>query len=183
MRMDDAESVKGYDPQERQLAAELIERHYDDLLLVARRRRRRAKVGETMRTEDILHEGLLKLGIDSDFRGSAHVMGAATLAIRHVICDYARSKLAAKRSAARRDDSADVELLPEYGETPEQIVAIGDLMARLDDAQPRWARIADARYFMGLTEEETADLLGLSSRTVRRDWTAARSWLAERVGP
>lgn len=174
-------TVEPYDDEDRKLASELVVDHYDELILIARRRRRRSAVGDTMRTEDILHEGLLKLGIDSDFKGSAHFMAAASLAIRHVIVDYARRKCAAKRNAAERKDDADVEALPEYSETPEELVALGDLMKRLESENPRWAKIADARYFAGLTEEETASLLGVTSRTIRRDWTAAKAWLGERM--
>ena len=170
-----------YDDDERKLASELMVEHYDQLIGIARSRRRRGAVGETMLTEDILHESLIKLGIDSDFNGSAHFMAAASLAIRHVIVDYARRKLADKRSAIQRRDDADIETLPEYSETPEELVALGNLMEKLETENPRWARITDARYFAGLTEEETANLLGVTSRTIRRDWTAAKQWLGERM--
>ena len=170
-----------YEDADRQLASELVEKHYDELILVARRRRRRSKVGETMLTEDVLHEGLVKLGTKRDFNDSSHFMATASLAIRHVIVDYARQKLSAKRNAEARDEDADIELLPEYGETPEELVAIGTLMEQLERVNPRWARITDARYFAGLTEEETAELLGVTSRTIRRDWAAAKAWLGERM--
>ena len=80
------------------------------------------------------------------------------------------------------EDGDAVERIAEYGESLEELVAIGSLMEKLERARPRWARIVDARYFAGMTEEETAEMLDISDRTVRRDWTEAREWLAERVG-
>jgi len=99
-----------------------------------------------------------------------------------VIVDHARRKLTAKRQHERVDDPEAAEQIEEYGESPEELVAIGELMTQLESARPRWARIVDARYFAGMTEEETAEMLEVSDRTVRRDWTDARAWLAERVG-
>ncbi len=180
--MSGAADHEKYGASERNLASALIEKHYEELILLARRRRRRANVGETMRTEDIVHESFLKLGQDSSWDSDKHFLCAASLAVRHVIVDYARSKLTAKRDRQRIDNEADVEMLPEYSESPEELVAIGNLMEQLEEANPRWAKIVDARYFAGMTEGETADMLDVSDRTVRRDWTDARAWLAERVG-
>lgn len=171
-----------YDDVERNIAATLFAQHYDDLANLARARRRRSNAADTMMTEDILHDSFLKLGQEKIWRDDKHFLCAASLAIRHVIVDYARRKLTAKRKHERVDDAEQVERIAEYGESPEELVAIGSLMERLEDARPRWARIVDARYFAGMTEEETADMLGVSDRTVRRDWTDAKAWLSERVG-
>ncbi|MEM6477171.1 MAG: ECF-type sigma factor [Pseudomonadota bacterium] len=170
-----------YDPIERKIAAALFEQHYDDLAMLARARRRRSAAADTMMTEDILHESFLKLGQEKTWRDDKHFFCAASLAIRHVVIDYARRKLTAKRKHERVDDADAANAMVEYGESPEELVAIGSLMEQLEQARPRWARIVDARYFAGLTEEETADLLGISDRTVRRDWTDAKAWLAKRI--
>ncbi|MEL7446909.1 MAG: ECF-type sigma factor [Pseudomonadota bacterium] len=173
---------KTYDSVERDVAARLFAQHYDDLAGLARSRRRRSNAADTMMTEDILHESFLKLGQEKSWRDEKHFLCAASLAIRHVIIDYARRKLTAKRKHERVEDAEAVERIAEYGESPEELVAIGNLMEQLEEAKPRWARIVDARYFAGMTEEETAAMLDISDRTVRRDWTDARAWLAERVG-
>lgn len=170
-----------YDGVERDIAAQLFAQHYDALANIARSRRRRSNAADTMMTEDILHESFLKLGQAKTWRDDNHFLCAASLAIRHVIVDYARRKLTDKRKHERSEDPEAVDRLVEYGESPEELVAIGDLMEQLETAHPRWARIVDARYFAGMTEEETAAMLGVSDRTVRRDWTDARGWLAERV--
>lgn len=171
-----------YDETERDIASRLFALHYDDLARLARGRRRRSNAADTMMTEDILHESFLKLGQEKTWRDEKHFLCAAALAIRHVIVDYARRKLTAKRQHERVDNAEAVERLAEYGESPEELVAIGDLMDQLEQASPRWAKIVDARYFAGMTEAETAEMLDISDRTVRRDWTDARTWLAERVG-
>ncbi|MEM8724562.1 MAG: ECF-type sigma factor [Pseudomonadota bacterium] len=179
MTADDGETR--YDTVERNVAAALFAQHYEDLASLARSRRRRSNAADTMMTEDILHESFLKLGREKIWRDDKHFLCAASLAIRHVVIDYARRKLTAKRSHERVEDANDAEAMVEYRESPEELVAIGSLMEQLEEARPRWARIVDARYFAGMTEEETADMLGVSDRTVRRDWTDARAWLAERV--
>jgi len=176
--LDDA----NYDETECDIASRLFAQHYDALARLARGRRRRSNVADTMMTEDILHESFLKLGQDKTWKDDKHFLCAASLAIRHVIVDHARRKLTAKRQHERVDDPEAAEQIEEYGESPEELVAIGELMTQLESARPRWARIVDARYFAGMTEEETAEMLEVSDRTVRRDWTDARAWLAERVG-
>lgn len=175
------EQGDGYDSVERDVAARLFTQHYDDLASLARSRRRRANAADTMMTEDILHESFLRLGQDRIWHDDNHFLRAASLAIRHVIVDYARRKLTAKRKHERTGNGDDVEQIAEYGESPEELVAIGNLMQQLEQARPRWARVVDARYFAGMTEEETAEMLGMSDRTVRRDWTDARAWLARKL--
>lgn len=174
-------SPQSYSDEEKTLAAQLVTENYDSLIRIARQRRRRAGVGDTMRTEDIVHESFRKLDGDQHFVDSEHFMHAATLAMRHIIVDYARKKLAVKRGGGQSHAETDVDELPEYSESPEELAAIGDLLERLEQENPRWMRIVDARYFAGMTEQETAALLGVSDRTVRRDWSDAREWLAERI--
>lgn len=183
--MDDrsASAMSGYSASETEIAEGLVASAYDALLSLARNRRRRAGFRDTMMTEDILHESFLKLSGKTAWESPEHFMRTASLAIRQVIVDHARESLTAKRGGGERNLTFDetVTVLPEFNETPEQIVLLNDLLAQLARHQPRWLRIVDARYFAGMTEAETAQLLGLSERTVRRDWQAARAWLAERM--
>ena len=102
--------------------------------------------------------------------------------MRCVIVDHARRKHAAKRGGTALSIDADESLLPEFAETPEQVVAIAELMDRLAAENERWMLVVDARYFSGMTEAETALTLGISERTARRDWQEARSWLALALG-
>jgi len=183
--MDDGRDsrMSGYTDSETAIAEGLVASAYEALLNLARNRRRRAGFRDTMMTEDILHESFLKLSGKAAWESPEHFMRTASLAMRQVIVDHAREKLTAKRGGGAQDLTLDEDtsVLPEFNETPEQIVILNDLLAQLGQVNPRWLRIVDARYFAGMTEAETAQLLDLSERTVRRDWTAAKAWLAERM--
>lgn len=168
-----------YTQEEHRLATELFQDNYDDLVVIARARRRRSNRDQTLSTIDILHESFIRLNKTKRWDSQEHFINAAALAIRHVIIDYARRKKAAKREGVKVDQ--DTELLPEYWESSEQIIQISDLMDKLKTQNARWMRIVDARYFCGFTEDETADILQLSPRTVRRDWQSARAWMAEKM--
>ncbi len=173
-----------YSDSDRDAAAALLAENYDLLLGLARQQRRRARLGDTLQTSDLLHDALSRLDMARDWNSRQHFVRATDLAIRHVIIDRAREKLTAKRGAGaghiRFEDHEDI--LCDYGETPEQLVAIGQAIATLEHDHPRWVQIIDARYFAGLTETECAAAMGLSPRTVRREWGEARKWLAERLG-
>ena len=172
-----------YTKEERDTAEALIARHYDLLVAIARANRRRARMHDTFCTTDILHEGYLKLGDHPDWASSEHFIRSAALAMRCVIVDHARSKRSLKRGAGAAHVPLDEEsLLPEFAESPEQVVMIADLLETLEASRPRWMKVVDARYFSGMTEAETAAMLGLSERTVRREWRDARQWLATRMG-
>ena len=103
--------------------------------------------------------------------------------MRSVITDEARARLTAKRgSGAEHTDFAALhDFLPDLSETPEQIVAINDLIDRLETQHPRAAHVVVLRYFGGFTDAETASLLGITDRTVRNDWQFARAWIAEQL--
>lgn len=166
---------EGYSEHDQLLASELVGEFHAELIDIARARRRRARASDTLMTLDVLHEAYLKLDGRTGFRSTAHFLAVASLAMRQVIVDHARSKLADKRQQAEDPGIAG------FGETPEQMVAIGQLLDELGRHNMRWLRIVDARYFAGLTEAETASVLGISERTVRRDWQDARGWLAKRL--
>ena len=171
-----AEPFNAYSDDDQLVAEQLVKDHHDELIDIARSRRRRSRMTDTMMTMDVLHEAYIKVHAKDGYNSISHFMAVATLAIRQVIVDHARKKLAAKRQGEDHN-----LLLPEFSESPEKLVAIAQLLDLLGDQNPRWLRIVDARYFAGLTEEETAELLGISDRTVRRDWTAAKAWLAKRI--
>ena len=173
-----AEYGQFYDGEDRLFASRLIDIAYDDLLAIARQRRRRAQVSDTLQTVDVLHGGLMKLADLEGVRSLDHLLRIASLAMRQVVIDHARARLAAKRSGGAEASGA----IEAFAESPEEIVEIGRLLDRLEQENPRWLAIVDARYFGGMTEDETAAMLGLSPRTVRRAWVDARGWLAARMG-
>lgn len=156
---------------------------YDELRRLARRHLRSERSGHTLRTTALVHEAYLRLAeqhnllIDEQTRFFA----AASTTMRRILVDHARRKRRLKRGGGKEpvplDDIAD--LLSE--EDCEELVALDDALNRLAGANPRAATIVENRFFGGLSLEETAELLGVSSRTVQRDWVAARAWLRKEV--
>ena len=177
------EDWSDYSPAEKFVADKLIAEHYDLLTRVARSKRRRMNINDTLCTSEILHEAYFKLNDKTDWASSEHFIRCASLAMRCVIVDYARKKLTEKRgSGAEKVSLEDSEgIMPEFSETPEEIVGISRLLEKLATTNPRWMRVVDARYFSGMTEAETAAALNMNARTVRRDWHDAREWMAEQL--
>jgi RNA polymerase sigma factor (TIGR02999 family) len=182
--VDDSTTADSYSEPEQTVASQLVEEHYALLIRIARAKRRRAGMGETWNTIDLMHEGFARLKGRDDFASGPHFLRACILAMRHVIIDYARRRSRDKHGAQVTHVPLDeVESwLPEFSESPEELVAIAALLDDLERINPRWLRVVDARYFGGMTETEAALALGVSERTVRRDWQEARGWLATRLG-
>ena len=174
------ETLQDYSNRDKALADRLFRENYEALLQIARVRRRRAQLN-TLSTIDLLHESYLKLSDRGHWDSNEHFQRTASLAMRHIIVDHARRRISDKRGGPQRDVPLDAveDMLPGFSETPEQIVLISELMGRLGEYRERGMHIVDARYFAGMTEEETAYLYGISVRTVRREWAEARKWLAE----
>jgi len=179
----DGNAAAGYSESERRTAQRYLSEHYEVLLRIARAKRRRAGVGHTCETIEIMHDAFARLDGERGFQSSQHFLRVCVLAMRHVIVDYARRKLAIKRGEWQAPVALEdvEEVLPEFSESPEQLVAIAKLLEQLETTNPRWAQVVDARYFSGMTETEAALALGTSERTIRRDWRDARTWLAERM--
>ncbi len=176
------EVAPAYDDETGGLAAALFTQNYDKLLSIARARRRRSDRPVSLATTEILHEAYLRLSDSCGWRSQTHFFNAVALAVRQVIIDHARHRLAEKRDRRQETPLEDVQsVLPEFRETPEQIVAMAGLLEAVERESPRWMRVLDCRYFLGLTEEETAEALKLSVSTVQRDWRAVRAWLGERI--
>jgi len=154
-------------------------RVYAELRRLAHRVRG-GRAGDTLNTTALVHEAYLKLASASDLKlkSRAHFFALAARAMRQIVTDAARRQLAAKRGgegavAITLDDALHQEPL-----RPSQVVALDEALTRLDQVDPRRARVVEHRIFGGLTADETAALLGVSRPTVERDWRAARAWLA-----
>jgi RNA polymerase sigma factor (TIGR02999 family) len=134
--------------------------------------------GMTLQTTDLVHEAYLKLIGDHDpgWNGRAHFFGAAARAMREILVDQARSKGRAKRGGGlQRVIASDARFQVEPPE--EDVVALNEALQRLASLDPRKGEIVNLRYFAGLSSEEAAGVLGISARTLRREWRFARSWL------
>ena len=160
---------------------QLFGRVYAELRRLAHRvRGGRAGAGDTLNTTALVHEAYLKLASSPDLRlkSREHFFALAARAMRQIVIDAARRQLAAKRGGEGAvvitlDDALHPEPL-----RPSQLVALDEALTRLDQVDPRRARVVEHRIFGGLTADETATLLGVSRPTVERDWRAARAWLA-----
>lgn len=158
----------------------LFARVYDELHRLARRIGG-GRAGETLCTTVLVHEAYLKLvrSAQPGWDGRAHFFGAAARAMRQILVSEARRRCAQKRG--------DWAVTFEEGEhaapvQPEELLALDAALERLGALEPRRALVVEHRFFAGLTTEETARLLDVSTATVERDWRSARAWLAQQLG-
>lgn len=160
----------------------IVEALYDDLRQVARRERFFAGSPQTLSTTAVIHEAYLKLYKRDGWESREHFLGTAVTAMRHVLVDAARARLTAKRGDGERPlpiDAAGVETAPEEDR---QLVALGDALRDLGEFDPELAKLVDCRFFAGLDERETGEVMGISERTVRRRWAQARAWIHRELG-
>ena len=156
---------------------------YDELRRLAHNRLRRERPGHTLNTTALVHEAYVKL-VDvkeASFRDRAHFLAMASRAMRRILVDYARA-----RNAAKRGGGAENVTLDEALKIPEDYAAavseLDEALGRLEEFDPRQSQVIEHRYFGGLTLEETAEVLGVSLATVKRDLRFARAWLAKELG-
>ena len=156
----------------------LVGQHYDVLLAVARRELRRLGSGSTLDTRAVLHETFLRLveQRQTDWADEPRFLAAAAGMMRRVLVDHLRRRRAARRGGGRADVTLD-EQVAGVDVRDDRLLSLDDALTRLGRLSPRLAQVVECRYFGGLTEAETAAALGVTERTVRRDWTKARGWL------
>ena len=161
-------------------AAELLPLLYADVHRLARHERRRVRAGDTLQTTALINEAYLKLFRSAAFNDRAHFLRAAALAMRHVLVNHARENLAAKRGGGIA-----VESLQDHdvGNGDEQsLLEVHEALDRLSLLDERLGQVVECRFFAGYTEQDTALALGVTDRTVRRDWIKARAWLRCELG-
>ena len=148
---------------------------YQELRAIAHHRLAARGRSGTLSTTALVHEAYLKL-VDQSRAGwqdRAHFLALASLAMRHVLVDRARERTALKRGQGRRPITLDDDVMPVEGQA-DALLQLDDALRRLATLEPRLAQVVECRFFGGLTEQETADALGVTSRTVQRDWIKAR---------
>lgn len=151
---------------------------YGELRRLAHAHLRRERAGHTLSTTDLVHEAYVRLadstGIPVQERPRFFVIAAT--AMRRVLIEYARRRQAAKRGGAAEIITLDADQIA-ADESSEMLIALDEALTRLASVEPRLASVVECRYFGGLTEDETAEALGITARTVRRDWVKAKEWL------
>ncbi len=163
---------------EREALDELLPIVYDELRIIAHRQLRGERSGHTLGTTALVHEAYLKLvNINRmTWRDRAHFFAVSARAMRRILVDYAIMKKARKRGGGRPDLSLD-EAMAMADARSEDLIALDDALGRLEAMDPRHGRIVECRFFGGMSIAETAEALGVSPATVKRDWAAARAWL------
>ena len=153
---------------------------YDDLRQVARCQQARMGSSPTLQTTELVHEAFIKLRQASGqpIHNRLHLKRLSYLAIRQLIVDHARGKLAAKRGSGQTRESLEEHLLPQVDEREEaQVLLVNDALERLEQTSPELAEVVIARFFGGYTADEISEMQGISVRTVQRYWERARAWL------
>lgn len=151
---------------------------YDELRAIARRQLSIREVGGTLSTTGLVHEAYLKLVDQSRvaWRDRGHFFALASVAMRHVLVDRAKARHAQKREGAMQRVPLDSEQIA-ADDQAEALLLLNDAIDRLAEVEPRLARVVDCRFFGGMSDEETAESLGVTIRTVQRDWCKARMLL------
>ena len=173
---------------------------YEELRQLAQRHLRRERSNHTIQKTALVNEAFVRLvGQQSvDWQSRAHFIGLASKLMRRVLVDYARARLANKRgggagalSLDEMAQPADADEAPDTtptalqhldSHTQEEVSAIDQALLRLEQIDARQSQIVEMRYFGGLTVEQTAEAIGISEATVKREWTLARAWLRRELG-
>lgn len=163
---------------------ELMPLVYDQLRRMARAQRRRTSGVDTLGTTGLVHEAYLRL-VDqtrADWRDRGHFFAVSAMAMRQTLIDAARRRTRAKRGGhavpVELTDAADPSI-----RDLDHVLEVDRALERLAAVDPRLVRVVECRYFAGLSEEDTAEALGVSLRTAQREWFKARAWLRDALQP
>ena len=157
---------------------------YDELRAIARRQLSGKGGGDTLSTTGLVHEAYLKLVDQSRiaWRDRSHFFALASVAMRHVLVDRARARLAQKREGGLHRITLDSGVIA-APDQPDAVLQLGDAIERLAQVEPRLARVVDCRFFGGMSDNEIAEALEVTPRTVQRDWVKARMLLRRALAP
>lgn len=155
---------------------------YDELRRVASRHLGRERQGHTLQPTALVHEAYLKLVGQHEVRyqNRGHFFGVAAQAMRRILIDQARARLSDKRGGDRRSVPVDEAMMVEEPRAID-LVALDLALTQLAAFDPGQAKLVELRFFVGCTIEETAEILGVSEGTVKREWRLARAWLNREV--
>jgi len=150
---------------------------YEQLRRLAHQYLRKERPGHTLQSTALVHEAYLRLEKQGEvkFENRAHFMAICAQLMRQILVEYARRRGAAKRDGGYKLSLDDVVVSAKVRDL--DLVALDDALTQLSKLDPQQGRIVEFRFFGGLSIEETAEVLGISSATVKRDWATARVWL------
>jgi RNA polymerase sigma factor (TIGR02999 family) len=159
-------------------AQDLLPLVYDELRTLARSRLRKVPPGQTLQPTALVHEAYLRVvgSQDPGWDGRGHFFAAAAQAMRDILVEHARRRMAKKRGGDRRRVSTE-QAEPTFEPPSDDVLAVDEAVKRLEQYDQRKGRIVNLRYFARLTIAETAEALGVSVGTVEREWRYIRAWL------
>ena len=163
--------------------ATLFDVLYRELRRLAESVMRAERANHTLQPTALVHEAFLKLaGNEGRFESRAHFLGVAAAAMRRVLVDHARGRNAQKRgSGATLVTVNDLDDLPRPAPEDVDLVVLDDALSRLTALDSRQGQIVELRFFGGLSVEETAAVVGVSERTIKREWQTSRAWLRREI--
>ena len=166
-----------------EVTPKLIPLVYDELRRLARHYMRLESPGHTLQTTALIHEAYLRLveQRETTWQNRAHFFAVAAQSMRRILVDHARASQTAKRGGNAEILSLDQEPIAFSQEKSGELIALDEALTRLADLSPRQSQIIELRFFGGLSVEETAEVLQIAPRTVKRDWRVARAWLHREV--
>jgi RNA polymerase sigma factor (TIGR02999 family) len=154
-----------------------FETAYGELRRLAHAQLRRLRPGQTLTTTSLVHEAFVKLVRDPVAPvDRVHFLSLAARAMRQILVDYARQRGSLKRGGGVRPETLDDDALA-VATVADEMLAVDRALERLASLDERLATVVEWRFFGGMTEDEVADALGMTARTVRRDWQKARAFL------
>jgi RNA polymerase sigma-70 factor (ECF subfamily) len=173
------ETVKG----DARAQASLFELTYKELHRLARAYMRRERGDHTLQPTALINEAYLRMFSQPDrtWKNRSHFFAVAAGVMRHVLIDHARHHVSEKHGGARVNVPLEGLAIME-GPARTELIALDDALKKLADWDPRQVRIVELRFFAGLTEDEIAEILDISPRTVKRDWIVAKAWLQKELG-
>ena len=167
-------------------AEQLLPLVYDELRKLAAARLAHERPGHTLQATALVHEAWLRVAADNPqtWNGRGHFFGAAAEAMRRILIDHARRKRAVRHGGqmerVKAGDGGAAEIAAPTG-NDDEMLAVHESLDRLAAHDPRKAELVKLRYFVGLSIEETAEALGISEATAKRDWVYARAWLLREI--
>ena len=169
----------GTSPDELQPSNQLLDEVYDQLRAIAKQRMASERSGHTLQATALVHEAYLRLlrNEELDWSSPGHFYVAASEAMRRILIDHARRRNRKKREGGKTIIRSVVDLA--QPEASEEVLALDEALEKLEKRRPRRALVVRLRFYAGLRVGETADALGMSVRSVEREWTTARKWLHE----
>ena len=159
--------------------ANLLQALYHDLHRLARRHLRNERLGHTLGATALVHEAYMRLmrGQDNTWNNRVHFFATASNVMRRLLVDHARRRATVKRGEGVVAVALDDVPEPRLPHSPERLLAIDEALTELARQEPRQAQVVEMRFFAGMTDDEIAAALGISSRTVKREWAVAKVWL------